>query len=109
MATREEFLKSISEGYRFEGESIRLGRAVFDGEVVEGAEVYLPLKTMNRHGLIAGATGTGKTKSRQMISQALSEASVPVLGLDVEVHRFPPGWLAADARESTSWSPASMP
>jgi DNA helicase HerA-like ATPase len=57
---------------------------VYNGAVVEGADVYLPLKTMNRHGLIAGATGTGKTKTLQAISESLSDASVPVLLLDIK-------------------------
>jgi uncharacterized protein len=57
---------------------------MLDGKVVEGADVLLPLKTMNRHGLIAGATGTGKTKTLQLISEGLSDASVPVLLLDIK-------------------------
>ena len=57
---------------------------MLDGEVVEGTDIFLPLKTMNRHGLIAGATGTGKTKTLQAISEGLSEASVPVLLLDIK-------------------------
>ncbi|WP_121352883.1 helicase HerA-like domain-containing protein [Flavisolibacter nicotianae] len=84
MATKEQFLQSVKDGYTFKGESVRIGRAMFNGEVVDGADVYLPLKTMNRHGLIAGATGTGKTKSLQMISESLSSASVPVLLLDIK-------------------------
>ncbi|HZH95481.1 MAG TPA: helicase HerA-like domain-containing protein [Flavisolibacter sp.] len=84
MADKEQFLQAIKEGYTFSGEKIKIGRAVFNGAVTEGAEVYLPLKTMNRNGLIAGATGTGKTKTLQMISEALSEASVPVLLLDIK-------------------------
>jgi DNA helicase HerA-like ATPase len=84
MANKEQFLQTVKSGYTFEGESIRIGRAVLDGAVVEGADVLLPLRTMNRHGLIAGATGTGKTKTLQMISEGLSEASVPVLLLDIK-------------------------
>ncbi|MFN2437842.1 MAG: helicase HerA-like domain-containing protein [Chitinophagaceae bacterium] len=84
MANNEQFLHSVKEGYTFEGESIKIGRAVLDGEVIDEADVFLPLKTMNRHGLIAGATGTGKTKTLQMISEGLSEASVPVLLLDIK-------------------------
>lgn len=84
MATKEEFLQRVQEGYSFKGEAIKIGRAMFNGEVVDGADVYLPLKTMNRHGLIAGATGTGKTKTLQMISESLSDASVPVLLLDIK-------------------------
>ena len=57
---------------------------MLDGEPIEGADVFLPFKTMNRHGLIAGATGTGKTKTLQMISEALSDASVPVLLMDIK-------------------------
>ena len=84
MATKEQFLQTVKEGHTFKGESVPIGRAVLNGEVAEGADVFLPLKTMNRHGLIAGATGTGKTKSLQMISESLSNASVPVLLLDIK-------------------------
>ena len=78
------FLKAISDGYTFKGESVKLGAAVLDGEVVAEAGIYLPLKTLNRHGLIAGATGTGKTKTLQVISEFLSDASVPVLLMDIK-------------------------
>ena len=84
MPAKEQFQKSIKDGYTFKGESIKIGRAVLEGEVIDGADVFLPLKTMNRHGLIAGATGTGKTKSLQLISEGLSDASVPVLLLDIK-------------------------
>src|SRR5215213_11608042 len=84
MANKEQFLEAVNNGYRFKGEAIKIGRAMLEGQVVEGADIYLPLKTMNRHGLIAGATGTGKTKSLQMISEGLSEASVSVLLLDIK-------------------------
>jgi DNA helicase HerA-like ATPase len=53
-------------------------------KVVPGANVVLPLKTMNRHGLIAGATGTGKTKTLQLISEYLSDNSVPVMLMDIK-------------------------
>jgi Cdc6-like AAA superfamily ATPase len=55
-----------------------------DGEVISDAAVLLPLKTMNRHGLIAGATGTGKTKTLQVLSEILSDASVPVVMMDIK-------------------------
>jgi uncharacterized protein len=84
MSTKEQFTEAIKNGYSFKGDAIKIGRGAFDGKVVEGADVFIPLKTMNRHGLIAGATGTGKTKSLQMISEALSDASVPVLVLDIK-------------------------
>jgi len=57
---------------------------MLNGEVVPGANVILPLKTMNRHGLIAGATGTGKTKTLQLISEYLSDNSVSVLLMDIK-------------------------
>lgn len=84
MATKEEFAQSIKDSYSFKGESFRIGTGMLDGEVVTGADVHIPLKTMNRHGLIAGATGTGKTKTLQLISEALSDASVPVLLMDIK-------------------------
>lgn len=84
MANKEQFLEAIKNGYTFKGEAFKIGRAMLDGQVIDGADVFLPLKTMNRHGLIAGATGTGKTKTLQVISEGLSEASVPVLLLDIK-------------------------
>ncbi len=84
MPSKEEFIQAITTGYSFKGESVQIGAAVLDGEVIPEAKVFLPLKTMNRHGLIAGATGTGKTKTLQMISEFLSDASVPVLLMDIK-------------------------
>jgi len=84
MPETEKFLLAINGGYTFKGESIKLGCGMLDGAVVSGANVQLPLKTMNRHGLVAGATGTGKTKTLQMITEALSDASVPVVVMDIK-------------------------
>lgn len=84
MADKQFFLQSVTTGYTFKGEHVKIGVGMIDGEVVEGATVSLPLKTLNRHGLIAGATGTGKTKTLQMISEYLSDNSVPVLLMDIK-------------------------
>lgn len=84
MGDKNLFTETIKGGYSFKGEAIKIGAAMLDGEVIPEAEVFLPLKTMNRHGLVAGATGTGKTKSFQMIAEGLSDASVPVLLMDIK-------------------------
>ena len=84
MADKAAFLQAIKDGYTFKGESVILGTGILDGEAVSGATVKLSLKTLNRHGLIAGATGTGKTKTLQVISEALSDASIPVVLMDIK-------------------------
>jgi uncharacterized protein len=84
MATKEAFIEAVNNGYTFKGEAVQIGAACLNGEVIPEAKIFLPLKTMNRHGLIAGATGTGKTKTLQMISEVLSDASVPVLLMDIK-------------------------
>lgn len=84
MSDKNTFIASINKGYSFKGESVQIGAAMLNGEVIAEAGIFLPLKTMNRHGLIAGATGTGKTKTLQTISEFLSDASVPVLLMDIK-------------------------
>lgn len=84
MANKESFISAMKNGYTSKGETIKIGSAILDGELIPEAEIFLPLKTMNRHGLVAGATGTGKTKSFQMIAEGLSDASVPVLLMDIK-------------------------
>lgn len=74
----------MNSGYQFKGASIELGGAMLDKEAVPGCMVKVPLKTMNRHGLIAGATGSGKTKTLQIIAEQLSANSVPVLLMDIK-------------------------
>ncbi|MBN8858246.1 MAG: DUF853 family protein [Sphingobacteriales bacterium] len=84
MPDKDTFIELVKSGYTFKGESIPVGGAMLGGEVLTGTIVNLPLKTMNRHGLIAGATGTGKTKTLQVIAEGLSDASVPVLLMDIK-------------------------
>lgn len=84
MADSTKFLEIVKAGYTFKGESFKIGCAMLNGEVVPGTDVLLPFKTLNRHGLIAGATGTGKTKTLQVLAEGLSDASIPVLLMDIK-------------------------
>lgn len=84
MADTAHFLDTITKGYTTKGDAITLGTAMLNGEPVEGAYVNVPLKTLNRHGLIAGATGTGKTKTLQILSEHLSNNGIPVLMMDIK-------------------------
>ncbi len=79
-----KFTDEITAGYTFSGGSITLGAAIQGGECQQGVLVKAPLRTFNRHGLIAGATGTGKTKTLQNISESLSLNGVPVLLMDIK-------------------------
>src|SRR6478736_10322735 len=80
----KQFEAQLLAGYTFKGEQIKLGAALLDGDVVNGTIVSLPMKTMNRHGLVAGATGTGKTKTLQGLAEQLSAAGVPVVVADIK-------------------------
>ena len=79
-----DFAQTITTAYATDGAALDLGRGVHDGAVVTAATVKLPLRMVNRHGLIAGATGTGKTKTLQGIAEQLSSAGVPVFVADVK-------------------------
>jgi len=84
MSNSEKFINDINAGNTFKGDYITLGAAMLEGETKTNAFVNVPLKTMNRHGLIAGATGTGKTKTLQVLAENLSEKGVPVLLMDIK-------------------------
>lgn len=84
MDLKEKFLAHIEKGYTMKGEFITMGAGMVNGETCEKAFVKVPLKTLNRHGLIAGATGTGKTKTLQVIAENLSEKGIPVLLMDLK-------------------------
>ncbi|GJF10491.1 ATPase [Mycolicibacterium cyprinidarum] len=76
--------QQIAAGYSAEGAALELGAVLVDGVCDPSAQVRIPLATVNRHGLVAGATGTGKTKSLQVLAEQLSAAGVPVLMADVK-------------------------
>ncbi|MFF3226079.1 helicase HerA-like domain-containing protein [Nocardia suismassiliense] len=76
--------QEIAAGYAFDGVALELGTVVVDGAVDPAARVRIPMRTMNRHGLVAGATGTGKTKTLQGIAEQLSAAGVPVVLADIK-------------------------
>ncbi len=84
MGKKEDFFSHIEEGYKTKGDFIPMGAAMLDGETITNALVKIPLKTLNRHGLIAGATGTGKTKTLQVLAENLSDKGIPVLLMDLK-------------------------
>lgn len=84
MNRKEDFSNHIKEGYTFKGDYITIGGAILDENTIEDTPIKIPLKTLNRHGLIAGATGTGKTKSVQVLSEQLSLKGIPVLMMDIK-------------------------
>lgn len=84
MSNLEKFITNITSGYSPKGSAITLGAAMLDGQPVKEAQVKIPLKTLNRHGLIAGATGTGKTKTIQVLCEQLSLAGIPSLMMDIK-------------------------
>lgn len=84
MENRSAFIEKIKKSYHVDIPSIYLGAGILNGETIAEAEINLPLQMMNRHGLIAGATGTGKTRTLQLLAEQLSDAGVPVFMLDVK-------------------------
>lgn len=81
---KEMFIKDLTSRYNYKGEKIMLGKAMLDGQIVPEVEISVPLKMINRHGLIAGATGTGKTKTLQVLAEQLSLKGVPTLLMDIK-------------------------
>ncbi|OBI82113.1 helicase HerA-like domain-containing protein [Mycobacterium asiaticum] len=84
MSTESDAAGGIAAGYAVQGQALELGTVVVDGEADPTAQIRIPLATINRHGLVAGATGTGKTKTLQLIAEQLSAAGVPVFMADVK-------------------------
>src|SRR5512133_2169307 len=81
----EESLKAeVAAGYTFEGPALELGGLMLDASQLSDVPIRIPLAILNRHGLVAGATGTGKTKTLQLLAGQLSLDGVPVLIADIK-------------------------
>jgi hypothetical protein len=78
-----EIVEIVKAGYAFEGTAIEMG-ALVDGDPVPEAQVRIPLAMLNRHGLVAGATGTGKTKTLQVLAEQIAANGVPVFAADIK-------------------------
>lgn len=110
-------VREIADGYAFTGPALDLGAVLLDGTAYPAAPVRIPLGVLNRHGLVAGATGTGKTKTLQLIAEQLSAQGVPVFLADVKgdvsgvcAPGAPSARTAARAAEvGQSWSPQGCP
>ncbi|MFF5447341.1 helicase HerA-like domain-containing protein [Streptomyces sp. NPDC012888] len=110
-------VEEIAAGYAFTGPALDLGALVWDGECLPERQVRIPLAMLNRHGLVAGATGTGKTKTLQLIAEQLSANGVPVFLADVKgdvsgisAPGEPGGKTAERAREvAQDWTPTGYP
>jgi hypothetical protein len=76
--------QAIKDGYTFDADSIELGVLVDDGSPSPDAKIRISLSMLNRHGLVAGATGTGKTKTLQLMAEQISKAGVPVFAADIK-------------------------
>src|ERR671920_22903 len=84
MTKADDTAAELGKAYAFEGPALELGALVLEGEAHPEARVRMPLSMLNRHGLVAGATGTGKTKTLQTMAEQLSDAGVPVFLADIK-------------------------
>ncbi len=83
-SSEPDVVQAVTEGYAFEGPALELGALVVGDDALPAAQVGIPLSVLNRHGLVAGATGTGKTKTLQLMAEQLSAQGVPVFVADVK-------------------------
>ncbi|MEJ1240331.1 helicase HerA-like domain-containing protein [Chryseolinea sp. T2] len=94
--SKEAFIEAINKSYSTSLPTIYLGAGVYQGEIVADAKVNLPLRMMNRHGLVTGATGSGKTRTLQLMAEQLSAAGVSVFMPDMK------GDLSGMAKQGTA-------
>jgi DNA helicase HerA-like ATPase len=117
MSTKDEIVAAVNAGYAFAGAALEMGALVVDGEPVADAQVRIPIAMLNRHGLVAGATGTGKTRTLQVMAEQLSANGVPVFLADMKGDLsglVAPGEGSEKLTERTAaigqqWTPAAFP
>lgn len=94
--SQDKFIQAINQSYTFKTPSVYLGAGVYGGQILPDAKVNLSLRMMTRHGLVTGATGSGKTRTLQLIAEQLSAAGVPVFMPDMK------GDLSGLAKEASA-------
>jgi uncharacterized protein len=82
--TDHPIAEEVAAGYAFEGPALELGGLMLDATTTSDVQIRIPLAMLNRHGLVAGATGTGKTKTLQLLAEQLSAQGVPVFAADIK-------------------------
>ncbi|MCU1569721.1 MAG: ATPase [Naasia sp.] len=111
-----EQIDAIRTGYAFDGPALEMG-ALVNGDAQAGVPIRIPLAMTNRHGLVAGATGTGKTRTLQVLAEQLSQYGVPVFAADIKGDLSgvaTPGASSEKLLERTGgigqdWTPDSFP
>ncbi|WP_313405501.1 helicase HerA-like domain-containing protein [Aeromicrobium sp.] len=83
-AAPSDQIEQIRTGYAFKGAALEIGALVVDGEPRADVPVRIPFRMLNRHGLVAGATGTGKTKTLQVLAEQIAAGGVPVFAADIK-------------------------
>jgi DNA helicase HerA-like ATPase len=109
--------QELAQAYAVDGPALELGAVVLDGQATPEARVRMPLSMLNRHGLVAGATGTGKTKTLQLMAEQMSAAGIPVFLADVKGDVSGMGAPGVDservraraAETGTAWTPTAFP